>query len=309
MSSFAPALLPLALMFAGPAQDVVPPPVDPDAPTIALAEVEARMTVPVQVAGAGPYRFIIDTGAERTVIARELAATLRLPAGPMVNVTAMSGTSRVATADIARIAIAGMPEIGRIIAPALEQTHLGAQGLLGIDTLRAHRVVIDFEHDTMAVTPSMRRSRLDRAEPGEIVVRAKSLLGQLIVTDARFGDKAIRVVLDTGSPVTVGNGALQRLVARQTGRLRPLELTSATGGKVQAQYAQVDKVKVGGVEFVGLPIAFSDVPPFRRFGLDKRPAMLLGMDALKFFRRVQIDFPNREVRFLMPRPEKMRRGG
>ena len=31
--------------------------------------------------------------------------------------------------------------------------------------------------------------------------------------------------------------------------------------------------------------------------------MFLGMDALKFFRRVQIDFPNREVRFQMPRKE------
>jgi hypothetical protein len=50
-----------------------------------------------------------------------------------------------------------------------------------------------------------------------------------------------------------------------------------------------------------MPIAFADVAPFERFGLVKRPALLLGMDALRSFRRVDIDFPNRQVRFLMPK--------
>ena len=31
-----------------------------------------RMTVPITIGGRGPFRFIIDTGAERTVISREL---------------------------------------------------------------------------------------------------------------------------------------------------------------------------------------------------------------------------------------------
>src|SRR5690349_9287771 len=38
-----------------------------------------RMTVLVDVDGRGPYPFIVDTGAERTVVARELAEALQLP--------------------------------------------------------------------------------------------------------------------------------------------------------------------------------------------------------------------------------------
>ena len=40
-----------------------------------------RMTVEVTVGGRGPYRFIVDTGAERTVISSELAQTLGLGSG------------------------------------------------------------------------------------------------------------------------------------------------------------------------------------------------------------------------------------
>ena len=39
------------------------------------------MTVPVTIT-AGPYGFIVDTGAQRTVMSRELAGTLGLAAGP-----------------------------------------------------------------------------------------------------------------------------------------------------------------------------------------------------------------------------------
>ena len=41
-----------------------------------------RMLVPVTIGGAGPYPFIVDTAAERSVIARDLARGLGLaPAG------------------------------------------------------------------------------------------------------------------------------------------------------------------------------------------------------------------------------------
>ena len=64
----------------------------------------------------------------------------------------------------------------------------------------------------------------------------------------------------------------------------------------------VPEVRVGKVRIRQMPIAFADVAPFKHFGLTDRPALLLGMDALSCFRHVEIDFPNRQVRFLMPRP-------
>ena len=40
-----------------------------------------RMTVPVQVNGRGPYRFIVDSGADTSVIGTRIARALALPAG------------------------------------------------------------------------------------------------------------------------------------------------------------------------------------------------------------------------------------
>lgn len=298
------ALIALTALLAVPAaamnQD---PPLTQEeaAETLALVSQEARMTVPVEIAGAGPYRFVIDTGAQRTVISRELATTLGLPKGRNVRLTAMAGTSTVDTAIIPSISVSTLGG-KRIEAPALSARHLGAPGLLGIDSLQGHKVSIDFDTDTMAVSPSkLKGAVIERFTNDEIVIRAKNVFGQLVVTDARYKGKRVRVVLDTGSPVSVGNEALRKLVAKR-GKLNPISLTSVLGHELEANYTQIDQVELGSAIFQNLPVAFAaDAAPFKQFGLEKRPAILLGMDALGLFRRVDIDFANRELRLVRPR--------
>jgi predicted aspartyl protease len=294
------AALLLSLLVATPAaQDSVDPP-PPGAPLpeqLDFASEQDRMTLPVTIGGSGPYPFIVDTGAQRTVISRELADLLKLGPGRRVRMTAMTGTSIVATAIIPLITV-GTLGGNRIEAPALEARHLGGHGLLGLDTLQDRALTIDFDRQQMTVAVAAKRRRM-RTRSDEIVVTARSVLGQLVVTDAVYRDIKVRVVLDTGSAVTMGNLALMARVGRR--RMTPVSLTSVTGEKLEAEYTQVEEVRVGGVRFQNLPIAFADAAPFARFGLRKRPALLLGMDALRMFRRVDIDFPNREVRFALPR--------
>ena len=47
-----------------------------------------RMTVPVTIGGSGPFHFLVDTGAEQTVISRELADALQLKRGRAAKVVA-----------------------------------------------------------------------------------------------------------------------------------------------------------------------------------------------------------------------------
>ena len=54
-----------------------------------------RMTLPVKIDGQGPFAFIIDTGADRTVISAELAARLNLPRGAPVTLHGASGEKEV----------------------------------------------------------------------------------------------------------------------------------------------------------------------------------------------------------------------
>jgi len=279
------------------------PAVEDGSGTLALGALADRMTVPVSINGSKPQPFVIDTGAERSVISRQFAGTLRLTPGPQVTLTTMTGSSKVPTVVIASLAVGPVRDAEAFNAPALEASHLGAHGLLGIQQLRTHMVSIDFDKNQMAVRPSRRAGgkplpRLPFTD--EIVITAKSLLGQLIITEATFEGSKVTVVLDTGSQISMGNMALQKKLKRV--RLKgPITLTSVTGETLSANYHIAHRVELGGVTLQELPVAFADVPPFARFGLTDRPALMLGMDALRAFRRVEIDFPDRKLRLLLPR--------
>jgi predicted aspartyl protease len=274
------------------------PPSDAEV-VMALGSIENRMTVPVSIGDSATYPFVIDTGAERTVISRELANVLTLPPGPTVRLVSMTGISEVASSILPSI-MAGSVRRGAIIAPTLSGSNLGAVGMLGIDALQSKQVAIDFEHNVMTVRPSERHGSGVHAEPGDIVVRAVRRMGQLIVTKAYYGSKRIDVIVDTGSAVTIGNSAFRHLVSNASHSDRMIQIQSVTGGFLTVDYAIVNRVRIGGVHLNRLPVAFADAPPFAHFGLSDTPALLLGMDAMRAFRGVTIDFANREVLFSMP---------
>jgi predicted aspartyl protease len=211
----------------------------------------------------------------------------------------MSGVSTVSTVLIPTLQVS-KKSVSGIHAPALKEAHLGAAGMLGIDSLQAQRIIFDFEQQKMTVVPSS--SPVKRYGSDEIVVRAKSRLGRLVLVDASIDGEKLMVVLDTGAEVTLGNGALRRKLAakRKIGETVPIELISVTGGRVIADYTVAREIRLGGLLIKDLPVAFADVHPFRQLGLHDRPALLLGMDALRLFDRVSVDFATRKVRFLAP---------
>lgn len=269
-------------------------------PALTLGAIDNRMTVPVSIGDSGPWPFVIDTGAERSVVSRQLAERLGLAAGPPLRVVAMAGPKIVPSAVVPALSVSRVPPTS-VVAPMLEQGDLGAFGLLGIDALQEHRVEIDFDRGAMSLVPSRRHVVAAGERGDEVVVVARSKFGQLIVTDARWRGRRIAVVIDTGSSMTVGNPALARLMAAHATRLGPVVARSVTGASLAAESFSVGDLTLGGVHINELPVAFADAAPFRRFGLERRPAVMLGMDALRLFRRVRIDFANRAIEFRLPR--------
>ena len=313
MASFLPLLAAAAASVAAPAppvdtalaQLVIAPPTPPPVPLsqeamLAIGADAGRMTVPVSINQRGPWNFVIDTGAERTVVSRELAGVLGLSSGPRLRVIAMTGAANVGSVIVPKLSVSTIAR-ETIEAPALGARDLGAVGMLGIDALQGHAVSIDFDKDRMSLRPAKRRIRRVAAMANEVVVTAKSLYGQLIVTDAFWRGRRISVIVDTGSPITVGNGALLAAITRRPKLIGPLEMISATGGTLKTTAFAVDRLDIGGIGFRDVTVAFSDVPPFARFGLGDTPALLLGMDTLRLFKQVNIDFANREIRFALPR--------
>lgn len=300
------------LILAGAAPALATTPLPPPVPAPALPEpapgdpaVELgvdrveRMTVPVSISGVDNIRFVVDTGAERTVVSRQLAERLGLANGPTRRLVSVTGIDTVATVIVPALELSGS-SVKAIEAPALDAFHIGASGLLGLDSLQSRRVLLDFKRNQMTISPS--RKREEQWDEDTIVVRAKNRYGQLILVDSSIGGQRIQVIIDTGAETSIGNLALLKKLAgrKRMPPLQPVTITSVTGGEIQGQFSQIPEIRIGGITLNNLPVAFTDAEPFRRFGLANRPALLLGMDALRLFERVSVDFANRRVKFLPP---------
>lgn len=284
------------LVEPGTASEIVPfiQPFDLDA--------TRRMSVQVMVGGKGPFAFLVDTGAERTVIARELAARLELVEGTKLRLATIGGSATVPSFRIAALQMSKL-HLAAVQAPAFHGRHIGAAGLIGVDMLEERRVLIDFRKETMQILETRRRAPSLIKDDDAIVVTARNSVGRLILSDARLNGKRIDVIVDTGAQTSVGNMALQRMVAeRRANRLpfAPTELTAVTGEDVPALRTAIKRIVINGLDINDLPVSFADSQAFRVLGLHDRPALLLGMDSLSLFDRVEIDFPNRRVVFDLP---------
>ncbi|HUP67576.1 MAG TPA: retropepsin-like aspartic protease, partial [Sphingomicrobium sp.] len=102
-----------------------------------------RMTVPVTVQGTGPYRFLVDTGADRTAVSRDLVKRLGLSPGNEASLHSISGVSTVATATVSQLQLTRRA-VNVVDAPVLESANMGADGILGVDSLRSQRIEFDF---------------------------------------------------------------------------------------------------------------------------------------------------------------------
>ena len=261
-----------------------------------------RMTVPVSINGSVTYPFIVDTGAERTVIATDLAKALKLEQGPQLKLATITGTAYADSYMIENLTMNTI-NVALIEAPGLERRNLGAYGLLGIDSLEDHKVLLDFKNTKMDVLPSKRKAGLGKLERGMIVVTAKRRAGRMILSDAEVGGVKVDIILDTGAQSSMGNYALRDRLRKRDMRFDyvPVLMRSVTGDTLTGDFTQVRDINIGGVTISDLPVTFADNYAFTALKLERKPAILLGMDALKLFDRVMVDFSNRRVGFDLPK--------
>ena len=258
-----------------------------------------RMTVAVRVAGTGPYRFLVDTGADRTAISSDLAAALKLEKRSSARVHSVTGVNLVETVRVPLIEL-GRNRLERLDAPLLDRRHMGADGILGVDSLRSQRVVFDFKANALSIVPTPRRPLA--AERDAIVVRAKARMGHLILSRATVNGRRVNLIVDTGAEISIGNQALRNLLGLSGPKeADSVELLSVTGAGLDAHYALIDTLDLGGATLKSLPIVFADAHTFRKLELDDRPTLLLGMNAMRAFDLVSIDFAQKKLRVVLPK--------
>ncbi|MBR7620927.1 aspartyl protease family protein [Phenylobacterium sp. 20VBR1] len=290
-----------------------PPPPAPDTALQAGFDPVQRMTVPVMVEGKGPFTFVVDTGANHSVLAAETAQGLNLPSGGTAAIHGIAGVEPAETVYVRQMII-GSVVTKRLRMPLVSRRNLGADGLLGVDVLTRRDVQLDFERNRfniarsdssfrqVATTGGTGRLATPMANPNLVVVPARYRFGQLTIIDAEVGvGLPITAFLDSGAQSTVGNLALRNAAFLQEPGLAlktlRVQLVSATGQTVSGDLARLPGLRLGGLRIGNLSCVFADLHTFKIWDLVDRPAILIGMDVMRHFKTIELDFGRREVVF------------
>lgn len=263
-----------------------------------------RMTINVDIPhndisrrNKGPYKFIIDTAAQRTILSNELADNLEFDIEKDLKITTLSGTSPIRTVYVPELTLGKQDNIG-LITPTFRRSALGADGILGLDSLQGQRILFDFKAEKISI--AKKGEKLATNTGREIIVRARRRDGQLIFTNATMAGIKVNVIIDTGSDSSIGNLALKRRLRLSDKKLTHINLLDVQGQKVPALFGVTRDLRIGKARFSSLPMAFADIAPFDVLKIKNKPSIFLGMDALRTFDRIAINFEDRRIYFLLP---------
>jgi predicted aspartyl protease len=256
-----------------------------------------RIVVPVTLNGEGPFYFMLDTGATHTVIAQQALDKLGLMADPtrQVLLRGVSGAKPISTALVQNMQ-AGSMEFNQIRMPVLSAEILdGMDGVIGNNTIGQHRITADFLTDQIQIIDTQGAP----ADKSHLVVPFTPMSRAPIMVEAIVGGVRTRAIIDTGGADTLGNTALLKALRRAiSGKVReiaPIGITDVTNTTQEAMLTTVTRLTLGPVQFDNLPVSFGDYSVFQRWGVNDRPTLLIGMDALGLLKGLVIDFQRKEL--------------
>ena len=266
-----------------------------------VADIYRRMTAPVRVMGKGPFPFVVDTGANQSVISAELAAALHLPRGEPAMLNGVAG-AQMASTTVAALGL-GRRLRRDVTLYVLPADAIGGPGMLGLDGLEGQRLTLDFRNQRLRIDPAGRLV----GDPFAVRVKAQQRDGQLTLVDADLSGIPITAFIDSGAQNTIGNQALKSMATlRQINSpWTSTAVISVTGQTLDAQMAELPNLRLGGMRLPTWPVAFADLHTFQMWNLTETPAILIGVDILSRFEEVSLDFVHDEVRFRVPNAQEV----
>ncbi|THD56169.1 retroviral-like aspartic protease family protein [Phenylobacterium sp.] len=256
-----------------------------------------HMLAPVTINGQGPFQFLMDTGANTSVISRDLAQRLMLAGTEPARLHTIVGVRERPGVIIDRLQV-GQRSRKAVRAATLPLTS-GIDGVLGVDWLDGQRLVLAFKDKSISIARSVR----DVTRDGSVVVPARRRMGQLTIVDADLGGKPISAMIDSGSQMTIANSALRELVAADNRRsgggdsYPRVTMETLAGEPFSGEMLYLPFLRLGGLQLGNVPVVHADMHVFDLWGLKDKPAIVLGMDLLAQFDTVSLDFGRSLVRF------------
>jgi|CXWL01.1.fsa_nt_gi predicted aspartyl protease len=297
---------------SAPAALVSPAPAVADAPVAPLAEVLVsapepryvaptrrdrigRIWAPVYLNGQGPFRLVLDTGANRSAVIASVADALgeRARTNSTVRLRGVTGTAVVPAIRVDRMEIGDLL-LEPVLLPVAPDVFGGAEGVLGNEGLRDKRIVIDFKHDSITV----KRSRRERPGNGFQTLPITMMATHLLVVDVRIGGVSAKAIIDTGAADSLGNLALLEALKKREADEPGTEIVGVTLDVEYGNRVHMPTILIQGVRIRGAVMTFGDVDIFKHWRMTREPTILLGMDVLGSVEQLIIDYKSRELHIL-----------
>ncbi|MFJ6025358.1 retroviral-like aspartic protease family protein [Brevundimonas sp. NPDC092305] len=266
------------------------------------ANLLTRMSLDVELDRRRAGAFVLDTGAERTVVSTELATSLGLPAGPRVMVHGLTAARIAPTVRIGRAMIAGRTFTG-LTAPVFPRADIAADGLIGLDVLSQFRIEVEMDRRRISMsvaaasTPFASSGSAGTRLTNQMIGARRDVSGQLILTSARANGTPVEAFVDSGAQYSIGNLALRTLLGGQWERLDQTVIKGVTGEIPVVARGRIADLRLGQHRLGGAEVLFADLHAFSTLGLADRPALLLGADILYRFRKITLDFGRGQMQF------------
>jgi len=291
--------LPASTESTGPSDSatVLSPPVIVEAPepryvAPTLRDRIGRIWAPVLINGKGPFRLVLDTGANSSAVLPSVAASLgiSIQESEKVQLHGVTGSAVVPIIKVDSLEIGDLYIDGAKL-PIVPDVFGGAEGILGARGLGDKRIFIDFGHDRIHIS----RSHGQGAPNGFTTVPVKITSNQLLMFEIRIGNIRTKAILDTGAQQTLGNNSLRDALLRRARSGTDQSIIGVTLDVAHGQSIPVPPIALGGIEVRNMRVTFGDIFIFEKWKLIHEPAMLIGMDVIGTLDTLIIDYKMREL--------------
>ena len=260
-----------------------------------------RIWAPVLINDQGPFRLVLDTGANRSAVNASVAAALGIPLvnqEPLV-LRGVTGTRTVPSIPIDSLVIGDLELRSKRLAIVIDALG-GAEGVLGTEGLQDKRIFIDFLHDKISIF----RSHSEHPPPGFVIIPIKLVGGLLLVADVKVGRVHAKAIIDTGGQATIANTAFRDAIVREVRQTetKPDEITGATLDVQKGERLATPPIEIGTLELRHVHITVGDLYIFQHWRMTSEPTILIGMDVLGLLDTLIIDYKRRELQARMRAP-------
>jgi len=255
-----------------------------------------RVVVPVMVNGRGPFRFIVDTGANHSTISPRLAQELGLKPAEEATIVldGITGTAHVSFVTVDRLQ-AGDLMIGSTNLPVVwAPVMAGADGILGAAGLTEKSLQIDFQRNRVVISRAVETSMRTNSTR----IHGVHVVPGLITLAIRVGGVPVCAVIDTGAERTLGNLALRDALRQRRLHGVMAQMTSVYGATKEVEVGEIlvaPPIVIDSLRINDVAIVFGEFHIFNVWGIQGQPAMIIGMDVLGTVASLAIDFKNQDV--------------